>query len=149
MKQIFFFFRKKNFKMADWKKAYFPKSPILKIFSRKFHGLVLGLVGLNDAKPIDMAQPIWRWGCQKKALKQAKNVFFVFLGCFCPYVRQPHRHIGWATSMPFASINPTNPRTNLWIFCKKILRIGDFEKGHFENRPFWIFFQKKIFSWSS
>ena len=60
---FFFFFRKKNFKMADWKKAYFPKSPILKNFSRKFHGLVLGLVGLNDAKPIDMAQPIWPWGC--------------------------------------------------------------------------------------
>ena len=59
MKQFFFFFfEKKNFKMADWKKAYFPKSPILKIFSQKFHGLVLGLVGLNDAKPIDMAQPI-------------------------------------------------------------------------------------------
>ena len=58
-----FFFRKKNFKMADWKKAYFPKSPILKIFSRKFHGLVVGSVGLNDAKPIDMAQPIWPWGC--------------------------------------------------------------------------------------
>ena len=53
---FFIFFRKKNFKMADWKKAYFPKSPILKKFSRKFHGLVLGLVGLNDAKPIDFAQ---------------------------------------------------------------------------------------------
>ena len=57
---------------------------------------------------------------------------FVFVGCFCPYVGQPHDHIGWATSMPFASINPTNPRTNPWNFHKKILRIGDFEK-----RPFW------------
>ena len=27
--------------------------------SQKFHGLVLGLVGLNDAKGIDLAQPIW------------------------------------------------------------------------------------------
>ena len=64
--------------------------------------------------------------------KQAKNAFFVFLGCFCPYVRQPHNHIGWATSMPFASINPTNPRTNLKNFLEKISRFGNFEKW-----PFW------------
>ena len=37
----------------------FSKSPILEIFSRKFHRLVLGLVGLIDAKDIDVAQPIW------------------------------------------------------------------------------------------
>ena len=121
--------------MADWKKAYFPKSPILKIFSRKFHGLVLWLVGLNDAKPIDLAQSIWRWGCLKKALKQAKNVFFVFLGPFRAYVGQPQGHIGWAISMGFASFNPTNPRTNPWNFHEKFLRIGNFE-----NQPFWIFF---------
>ena len=30
--------------------------------------------------------------------------------------------------MPFASINPTNPRTNIWNFRKNILRIGNFEK---------------------
>ena len=70
----------------------------------------------------------------------------MFLGCFCPYVGQPHNHIGWATSMPFASINLTNPRTNPWNFYENFLRIGDFEK-----RPFWkstildFFFQKKIF----
>jgi hypothetical protein len=29
------------------------------MFLRKFHGLVLGLVGLIDAKGIDVAQPIW------------------------------------------------------------------------------------------
>ena len=80
---FFFFFRKKNFKMADWKKAYFPKSPILKNFSRKFHGLVLGLVGLNDAKPIDLAQPIWQWGCLKKALKQAILKFIFRKKNFC------------------------------------------------------------------
>ena len=39
--------------MADKKKAYFSKSPSLKILLRKFHGLVLGLV---DAKGIDVAQ---------------------------------------------------------------------------------------------
>ena len=51
--------QKKKFKMADSKKAHFLKSPILKNFSRKFLRFVLGLVGLNDAKGIDVAQRIW------------------------------------------------------------------------------------------
>jgi hypothetical protein len=29
----------------------------------KFYGLVLELVELIDAKGIDVAQPIWLWGC--------------------------------------------------------------------------------------
>ena len=29
-----------------------------------FHGLVLWLVGLIDAKGIGVADPIWSWGCQ-------------------------------------------------------------------------------------
>ena len=68
----------------------------------------------------------------------------MLFSCFWAYVGQPHDHIGWATSMPFASINPTNP----WNFHKKILRIGNFEKwpfwksGHFE-----FFFAS--FSWKS
>ena len=53
------FFSKKKFKMVDSKKAHFSKSPILKIFLGKFPGLVLGLVGLIDAKGIDLSQPIW------------------------------------------------------------------------------------------
>ena len=51
--------RKKKFKMADSKKVHFSKSPILKIFLRKFLRLVLALVGLYDAKGIDVAQSIW------------------------------------------------------------------------------------------
>ena len=44
--------------------------------------------------------------------------------------------------MPFASFNPTNPRTNPWNFHKKILRIGDFEKLSYFilSRLFWNFF---------
>ena len=42
--------------MADSKKVHFSKSPILKIFLWKFHGLVLGLVELIDAIDIDVAQ---------------------------------------------------------------------------------------------
>ena len=59
MKQFFFFLKKKKIKMADSKKQRFSKSPILKIFSRKFHRLVLGFVGLIDAKGIDEAQCMW------------------------------------------------------------------------------------------
>ena len=63
-----------------------------------------------------------------------------FFSCFCPYVRQPHNHIGWATLMAFALINFTNPRTNLWNFREKILRIGDFENLSFFESPILIFF---------
>ena len=61
--KFFIFFWKKKFKMAAYKKCHFPAPPILNIFLWKFHGLVLGLVELIDAKGIDMAQPIWLWGC--------------------------------------------------------------------------------------
>ena len=49
----------------------------------------------------------------------------------CSKVGQPHEHIGWATSMLFASINTTNPRTNPWKFRENFLRIGGFENLSF------------------
>ena len=75
-----------------------------------------------------------REAVRHKLKNRQKMRFFVFLGCFCPYVRQPHRHIGWVPSMPSASFNPTNPRTNPWNFWKKILRIGGIENYFF----FWV-----------
>ena len=141
--------------MADSKKAHFLKSPILKKFSRKFLRFVLGLVGLNDAKGINVAQCIWPWGCPTKAQKQPKNAFSVLFGCSWAYVGQPHGHIRWATSMPSASFNPTNPRTNLRNFHEKILRIGDFKKwAFFESAILNFFFEKKkkifaSFPWKS
>ena len=51
----FLFFLKKKIKMADSKKLSFSTLPILNIFLRKFYGLVLGLVGLIDAKGIGLA----------------------------------------------------------------------------------------------
>ena len=47
----------------EFQKLRFSKPRILKIFSRKFQGLGLGLVGLIDAKGIDVAQPIWLRDC--------------------------------------------------------------------------------------
>ena len=55
---IFFSFEKK-FKMADSKKLSFSTSPKAEQFPPKFHGLALGLVGLIDAKGIDLAQSMW------------------------------------------------------------------------------------------
>ena len=51
--------------------------------------------------------------------------------------------------MPFASINPTNPRINPWNFHKKKLRIGIFEKLSFLGLTILEFFfqdEKKCFS---
>ena len=45
-------------KYGQLKKTEFFNSANSQYFFQNFHGLVLGLVGLNDAKPIDMAQPI-------------------------------------------------------------------------------------------
>ena len=50
-----------------------------------------------------------------------------FLPVFALMSEKPHNHKGWATLMAFASINPIKPRTDLWKFRKKNLRIGDFE----------------------
>ena len=54
-----FFFEEKNSKWPIFQNGRFSKSSILEIFSRKFYRLVLGSVGLIDAKPINVAQPMW------------------------------------------------------------------------------------------
>ena len=53
----------KKFKMADSKKLSFSTSPKAEQFSPKFHRLVLGIVGLIDAKGINVTQPTWSSGC--------------------------------------------------------------------------------------
>ena len=59
MKQKKSFFEEKNSKWPIFQNGRFSKSPILETFLRKFHRSVLGLVGLIDAKAINVAQPIW------------------------------------------------------------------------------------------
>ena len=52
--------KQKKFKMADSKKRLiFQNRQFSKIFYENFSEGVLGLVGLNDAKGIDVAQRIW------------------------------------------------------------------------------------------
>ena len=45
--------------MADSKNRVFQPPPKPEHFLPQFHGLILGLVGLIDAKGIVVAQPIW------------------------------------------------------------------------------------------
>ena len=75
-------------------------------------------------------------------LKQSKNTKNAFFACFWAYVGQPHNHIGWATSMPFASIYPTDPRTNSWNLCKQYWywKTQFFWVGHFD-----FSFQQNLF----
>ena len=55
--------KQKNFQNGRLKKKLrFSKQPILEIFWRKFHRMILGLVVLIDGMNIDAAQPIWQ-GC--------------------------------------------------------------------------------------
>ena len=62
---------------------------------------------------------------RSKTGKKHKNAF---LASFRPYVQQSDKHKDWATLMTFASIYLTDPRTNLWNFCEKTLRIDGFKK---------------------
>ena len=73
----------------------------------------------------------------KNSQKNTKNAF---LACFRAYVGQPHGHIYWATSMPFASINSNDPGTNLWNFHEIFLSIGNFENLRFFKSAILIFF---------
>ena len=71
--------------MADSKKPHFPAPPICNIFSSNFHGLVLGLVELVDAKGIGVAQLIWSSLLHLKENKQVVHMkynFFLNYGWF-------------------------------------------------------------------
>ena len=72
-----------------------------------------------------------RQAVRRKPKKGLKLPFFVFLALFWAYVRQPDGHIGWVILMPFASINPTNPRTNPWNFGGNCSAFVDVEKLSF------------------
>ena len=56
--------------------------------------MVLGLVGLIDAKGNDVAQSLWLWGCPALAPKQpknTKNAFFCLFWSLCQTVSRPYR----------------------------------------------------------
>ena len=122
--------------------------------------------GQNLAIPVTVIwwnrNPSWKKECQMKFDRQRTPVIsgkhdwtpwvqkiseveFIFLstnlyGHFWAYVGEPHGHIGYATSMPFASINPTNPRTNPWNFGGNCSAFGEVEKLSFFESAILNFF---------
>ena len=79
-------------------------------------------------------------GDEAKKNFSGTNAFFVFFACFGAYVGQSHRHIGWAKSMPFASFNPTNRRTNPWNFGGICSAFDEVEKLSFFESAILNFF---------
>ena len=73
--------------------------------------------------------------CNSKATANpTKSDFYAFITCFWAYVRQPHGHIGWATPMPFASINKPILLTKgpiHEIFAKKYWELAELENDLF------------------
>jgi hypothetical protein len=69
-----------------------------------------------------------------KLRNRQKMHVFVFLVCFWAYVGQPHDYIGWATSMPFASSDPTDLRTSLLNFGENCPAFG----GGWKTQFFWV-----------
>ena len=126
--------------MADSKKLSFSTSSKAEQIPPKFNGFVLGLVSRIE----------WckgHWFCSTYMAVRLANVSsktgkkYIFC-VFRPFLSlcQSHRHIGWATSMLFASINRTNPWTNPWNYLGKRLRISDFKKLSFFDIAIWFFF---------
>ena len=64
------------------KKSSFFKIANSQNFFAKNSQMGQGLVGLNDAKGIDVAQRIWPLGSPTKAQKQPKSTKNAFFGCF-------------------------------------------------------------------
>ena len=134
------FLKAKQIYWIHTKKLRFSKPPILKKNFQKFHGLVFGLVGLIDTKGMDPAGSTFiAVRLSDISTKTGKKCIFCV---FRPFLSlcQSHRHIGWATSMLFASINRTNPWTNPWNYLGKRLRISDFKKLSFFDIAIWFFF---------
>ena len=98
-----------------------------------------------------LKKKIWKWQTKKSSFTSSANsqYFFVKISCIGPLVRpflssclmasRPHR-----LPMPFASINPTDQRTNPWNFHKKYWELAELENELFLVCHFQFFFQKKI-----
>ena len=128
-RKIFFFWKKKS----KWLSFSIPL--ILNIFFWKFQGLHIG----PWASRINWCERHW---CGSTYMVVWLSDISSKAGCFRAYVRQPDNHIGWATSMSFASIYPTNPRINSWNFQEKTLKIARIENLiFFESAILYFFFQ--------
>ena len=141
--QVAFIWKNKN-KFFSWKRNQNgqPKNFIFKLYQFSIFFVKISWIG-----PL-VIRLVGHWCGSTYMVVRLSNVcsktkciFFVFR-LFCPYVRQPHDHIGWATSMPLASINPTNRSMKFsqknWLSWKMTF----FWVDHIE---FFFFKKKKCF----
>ena len=106
--------RKKNLKWPNHKKWIFQNFQFSKCFCENWI--------CPWVSRIDWCKGLWcgsTYMVERLPQNRQKMHFFMLLGCSCSYVQQPQNHICWATPLPFASINSTNPRTNPWNLQKK------------------------------
>ena len=136
--------------MAASKKPRFPALPILNIFSWNFHGLVLGLVELIDAKGIGVAQLIWLWGCPTKAQKQPKDTKNALLSVFklstsdsLSTIFQPHQ-CPWHQSILLTQ-GPNHKILAEIAQLLVMLKNSVFWVGHFDFFFFFFFPKKNCF----
>ena len=108
-----------------------------------WNSLIINEGNESERKSWELTVCTWLSGCPMKAQKKGKKCIFCALAFFRAHVGQPVNHIGWAILMSL-SIYPTNPRTNLWNFCEKTLRIWGLESLSFFQLAIWSF----IFFWS-
>ena len=120
MKQKNFFFEKKKSKWPTQKNWVFQPPPKAEQLSPKFHKLVLGWVGLIDAKDIHFAQPIWSSGCPT--------------AWFVKFWRKLLSFWGWLKNSVFLS----RPFWNFFakkkkFFCFIPIKISQ----HWDSKAFW------------
>ena len=125
-KKKFFFRKKKKSKWPTQKNWVFQPPPKAEQLSPNFHKLMrrasilLNLYG--------------RQAVRRKLNLLQKPLKMHFLAVNWAYIGKPDNHIGWAKWMPFASINPTHSRTNLWNFGDNCSAFG----GGWKTQFFWV-----------
>ena len=70
--------------------------------------------------------------CQSHFIN-SQNLLWRQLAVNWAYIRLPDNHIGWANSMPLASIDPTHQRTSSWKFDGGGWKTQFFWVSHFEK----------------
>ena len=99
--------------------------------------IFLGYVEATHVKAKDVAQPIRLSGCQTKGHFWGKNAFLVFFALKWPFVGQPVRLVGWATSLTYTLSVFYLPKDHFLKFWWKMFRNDGFEKlTFFETTKF-------------
>ena len=127
--------------------ADFSKWPFFKIANSQYFFVKISWIG-HWVSRIDWCKGHW-WSSTYMVVRLSDIISETGKKCIFVVFRpilslQSHGHTGWATSMPFASINPTNPRTNPWNFGGNCTAFGDVEKlSFFESAIFFAWFPWK------